>query len=222
MVPENKKLQTFLDSYSIENLIKEPTCFKGKPSLIDVMITNHKNYFKSTCLVDTGISDFHKLTAASMKTYLAKGPPRIQLYRDYKNFDKNFFKNDLKKRINSIKNRDYSIFEATFLKALNFHAPLKQKVLMANHNAFMTKALRKAIMRRSCLKNKYIKNRTNENWNTYKAQKNFLITKHFGKKLNLIFQKKVFQLIKYLLLKTTNQFQMSKKFQKSLINISST
>ena len=173
MVPENKKLQTFLDSYSIENLIKEPTCFKGKPSLIDVMITNHKNYFKSTCLVDTGISDFHKLTAASMKTYLAKGPPRIQLYRDYKNFDKNCFKNDLKEKINSIKNRDYSIFEATFLKVLNFHAPLKQKVLRANHNAFMTKALRKAIMRRSCLKNKYIKNRTNENWNTYKAQKNF-------------------------------------------------
>ena len=37
----------------------------------------------------------------------------------------------------------------------------------------MTKDLRKAIMRRSCLKNKCIQNRTNENWNTYKAQKNF-------------------------------------------------
>ena len=39
----------------------------------------------------------------------------------------------------------------------------------------MTKALRKAIMRRSKLKNDYNKNRSYENWNSYKKQRNFCV-----------------------------------------------
>ena len=37
----------------------------------------------------------------------------------------------------------------------------------------MTKALRKAIMKRSELESKYLKNRTNENLKSYKKQRNF-------------------------------------------------
>ena len=37
----------------------------------------------------------------------------------------------------------------------------------------MTKALRKAIMTRSRLKNAYLKNRNSENWENYKKQRNF-------------------------------------------------
>ena len=39
----------------------------------------------------------------------------------------------------------------------------------------MSKALRKAIMVRSKLKNKYNKNRTEENWDSYKKQRNFCV-----------------------------------------------
>ena len=39
----------------------------------------------------------------------------------------------------------------------------------------MTKALRKPIMVRSKLKNKYNKNRTEENWGIYKKQRNFCV-----------------------------------------------
>ena len=39
----------------------------------------------------------------------------------------------------------------------------------------MSKALRKAIMVRSKLKNKYKKSRTGENWNSYKKQRNFRV-----------------------------------------------
>ena len=39
----------------------------------------------------------------------------------------------------------------------------------------MTKALRKPIMVRSKLKNKYNKNRTEENWDSYKKQRNFCV-----------------------------------------------
>ena len=39
----------------------------------------------------------------------------------------------------------------------------------------MSKALRKAIMVRPKLKNKYNKNRTEENWDSYKKQRNFCV-----------------------------------------------
>ena len=50
---------------------------------------------------------------------------------------------------------------------------MKKKVLRANNKPYMTKALRKAIMRRSTLKSKYFKNRTDENFKAFKKQKNF-------------------------------------------------
>ena len=45
MTPENTNLQHFTDSFNLENLIYEATCFKGLPSCIDLIITNRKPYF---------------------------------------------------------------------------------------------------------------------------------------------------------------------------------
>ena len=66
MTPKDKKLQHFTDTLSIENLINEPTRFKGSPSCIDLVIHNRKSYFKNTCVTVIGITDFHKLTAVSL------------------------------------------------------------------------------------------------------------------------------------------------------------
>ena len=52
------------------------------------------------------------------------------------------------------------------------HAPLKKKSLRANHPQYVTKALRKAIMRRSKLGKIYFKKQTNESLKAYKKQKN--------------------------------------------------
>ena len=59
MTPEDKNLQNFTDTFSLENHINEPTCFKGNPHCIDLILTNRKCYFKNTCVTETGISDFH-------------------------------------------------------------------------------------------------------------------------------------------------------------------
>ena len=59
------------------------------------------------------------------------------------------------------------------MEVLNTHAPIKRKLLRANHVPYMTKALRKAIMKRSELESKYVKNKTNENLKSYKKQRNF-------------------------------------------------
>ena len=56
---------------------------------------------------------------------------------------------------------------------MNTHAPIKGKLLGADHVPYMTKALRKAIMKRSELENKYAKNKTNENLKSFKKQRKF-------------------------------------------------
>ena len=46
----------------------------------------------------------------------------------------------------------YTEWEKDFMKTLNKHAPLKMKVIGGNHKSFITKNLRKAIMKRTALK----------------------------------------------------------------------
>ena len=77
----------------------------------------------------------------------------------------------LHSQLASNKTVDYSQFHEIFLKTLDAIAPVKKN----NHNPFMTKALRKAIMVRSKLKNKYNKIRTEENWGSYQKQRNFCV-----------------------------------------------
>ena len=173
MTPEDKKMQLFADSFNLENLIKEPRCFKGSPSCIDLIITNRKPYCEKACLIETGLSDFHKLTAVSLKSQILKTPQKRKLYRDYKTLDENNFNNDLKSKLDTINNLDYSTFEHIFISVLNTHALIKTKIVRANNHEFMTKALKKAIMTRSRLKSIYLKNQNNTNRNNYKSQRNF-------------------------------------------------
>ena len=170
MTLEDKNLQNFTHTFSLDNLINEPTAFKGNPHCIDLILTNRKCYLKNTCVTETGISDFHKLTAVSLKSHVLKSPPKVKHFRNYKSFDENAFNEDLKSRLDSTEKLEYPLFESIFIDVLNTHAPIKTKTVRANHHQFMNKALRKAIMTRSRLINIYLKTRNNENWDKYKKQ----------------------------------------------------
>ena len=58
-----------------------------------------------------------------------------------------------------------------FLRILNQHAPLKSKLLCADHTSYISKPLRKAIIKRSYLENLYFKRRTDHSLRNYKKQK---------------------------------------------------
>lgn len=68
---------------------------------------------------------------------------------------------------------DYESFESVFLSVLNKHAPLKKTFVRGNQAPYMTKQLRKAIMRSSKLESKQLKNRTIDNKTKFKKQNNF-------------------------------------------------
>ena len=77
----------------------------------------------------------------------------------------------------------YETFENEFLKVSNKHAPLKKKFIRANRVPYTTKNLRKAIMKRSQLENKYISNSIFQIWINTKNIKDFVVnyTKKKGK-----------------------------------------
>ena len=176
MTTENSKLQDLMHAFFLEKFIKEPTCFKSTaPTTIDLIVTNQKSLFMKSSAYESGLSDFHKLITTILRKSITKRNPGNILYRDYKIFDQKKFEDELRSQSESIKTVDYSQFHEIFLETLDAIAPVKKKILRFNHNPFMSKALCKSIMVRSKLKNKYNKNRTEENWDSYKKQRNFCL-----------------------------------------------
>ena len=69
----------FCETYNLTNLIKEPTCFKNplNPSPIDLLLTNRAMPFKTSTTIETGLSDYHKMTITVMKSVFKKLPPHL-------------------------------------------------------------------------------------------------------------------------------------------------
>ena len=85
-------INDFMDLFALKNLVKEPTCFKsGNPKCIDLILTNRERNFQHTTAIETGLSDFHKLSVTVLKTTFDKHRPNVVNYRDYKNFRVRYF-----------------------------------------------------------------------------------------------------------------------------------
>ena len=168
-------IASFLNQYDSRNLVKEPTCFKNpeNPSCIDLFITNQPMSFQNTGVLNIGCSDFHKMTITVMKTKFNKSKPKEITYRNYKHFNENYFKNELKQCLGAT-NIKYIEFEEIFLNVLEKFAPIKKKIIRGNHAPYMNKILRKATMRRTQLQNIYYKSKSNEDLVTFKKQRNFV------------------------------------------------
>ena len=138
---------------------------------IDLFVTNSPRSFQNTITLASGLSDVHKMIFTILKSTFPKVRPKQVVYRKFKNFDLDNFKNEVRTKMPLIDK--YETFEEEFLKVLNKHAPLKRKFFRVNHSPYMTKNLRKAIMKRSLLENKYVSNSIVEKMSKYKNHKNF-------------------------------------------------
>ena len=80
-------MKSFCESYNLTNLIKKPMCFKNPetPSCIDLILTKRPKSFPTTCVIETGLSDFRRMTVTVLKMHYRKLPPRIISYRDFPN-----------------------------------------------------------------------------------------------------------------------------------------
>ena len=175
-------MKSFCENYGLKNLIRQPTCYKNpsNPVCIDLILTNAPRSFQSTCLVETGLSDFHLMTLTVMRKSFKKYQPKIINYRSYKNFSNEKYRetliNNLSKE-NFINNDDgFQRFCHISLDALNKHAPRKKKHARGNQMPFFNKELSKAIMTRTKLRNIFLQNRSEENRIRYTKQRNFCVS----------------------------------------------
>ena len=68
------------------------------------------------------------------------------------------------------------VFKMIFLNALNSFAPVKKIYLRANHSKFVNKELSKAMMLRTKLRNKFLKQKTTETRSAYNKQRNICVS----------------------------------------------
>ena len=144
-------LRNFCDLYKLKNLVMERTCFinPDNPSCIDLFLRNCSRGFRDTQLIETGLSDFHKMNLTVLKMHFTKQKHETIFYRNYKKFDNLKFIKALNRELmkHDLNNIDYEIFHETVLSILNAYAPLKKKHHRANHATFVTKEFQKAVMK---------------------------------------------------------------------------
>ena len=174
--PFEHDMSEFCTLNNLKNLITEPTCYKNAehPSCIDLMLTNRCKIFKCTTTIETGLSDFHKMTLTVLKQHFKKAPPKIITYREYKNYIPQNFQLEINRAfplyiLFSISNDE---FIEIFMEILNRHAPLKFKYVRMNQGPFMTKQLRKQVMLRSQLRHTFITDNSELNKIAYTKQRN--------------------------------------------------
>ena len=110
-----------------------------------------------------------------LKTTFEKEESKKVTYRNYKQFQWENFEKDLTSSLRNC-NGEYENYEQNFIKVLNTHAPKKVKILRGNHKPHYNKNLRKAIMKRSRLKNKANRSKDPVDIANYKKQRNLVVS----------------------------------------------
>ena len=163
-------MKVFCDSYEFKNLIKDATCYKNpeNPSCIDLILTNNPNSFQNSGVIETGLSDFHKMTVTVMKTTFEKLKPNIIHYRDCRKFPNDKFRENLISRLSTenirIDCNGMEKFLQICIKTLDELAPQRKKYSRGNNmpfinktikKPFINKTIKKPVMKRSRLRNIY-------------------------------------------------------------------
>ena len=146
-----RRIESLLYMHELCNLVKEKTCFKNmqNPKCKDLLLTNNVYAFQQTIAICTGLSDCDKLVLTILKTTIPRSQAKQITCRDYKQIDFSTFKNELKNILTKENIDNCTKFDEQFLKVLNSHAPIKRKLLRANHAPYVSKTLPKVKMKRN-------------------------------------------------------------------------
>ena len=81
--PNDANMKDFCQIYGCKNIVKDKNCFKNpiNPTCIDLIITNRPISFQESEVIETGLSDFHKMSLTVMKVFYNKQKPKIIQYR---------------------------------------------------------------------------------------------------------------------------------------------
>ena len=130
------------DVFSLSNLVNGVTCVKSQNGTsIDLMLANRPRSFHNTSLIETGLSDCHKMIVSAFRAFFKRLPAKVIEYWNYKTFDQSKLLRNLDQELiksNSYNDdQQYDIFTSIFRRVLDKHAPLKMKKPRRNQAKFM-------------------------------------------------------------------------------------
>ena len=105
---DDETMKNLCSSYGLHKLIKQQLSYKNPENLscIDLILTNKAKSFESTWVMETGLSDFHRMTISVLKMHFRKLPPKVIRHRDFKHFENGRFMNSLQSALDNQKS-DY-------------------------------------------------------------------------------------------------------------------
>ena len=103
------------------------------------MLTNFPKSFINCCTLETGLSDFHKMTLSVLKITYNKLIPKIIKYRDFSRFSSEVFRTELESIFSVTSNSNVENLQNSVNKIndiLDKQAPVKQKTHQGKPDAF--------------------------------------------------------------------------------------
>ena len=104
----------------------------GESFMYNFSLTNKPLSFQTTTVIETRLSDFHKVVVAVMKMHFPKMKPRVIRYRKYKTFNNDAFVNSLRKELTRQKKvlDEKGLTQSQkFVQKLLINTPLKKKTV---------------------------------------------------------------------------------------------
>ena len=115
--PNEPAISDFCEIYYTKNIIKEKTYFKNA-TCTDLILTNRPRSFQNSTVIETGLSDFHKMCVTVMKMYYCKQKTSVITYTKFKSFSNIAFMKDLEKHLTKIEHFD-NILSNLFKETVN-------------------------------------------------------------------------------------------------------
>ena len=172
------------EPFSFSQIVDAPTRIstsngKTTKTLIDIILTSTPENVKTHGVVDTGISD-HCLIFLAYSLKKPKFKPKILTRRDFRNFNEESFKNDVKDapwgNILAVADDDIDnkvvIFENIYLDIINKHAPFRTFRVTRPASPWLTDEIIKLMDDRDRYKNKLNSDSKTETEEIYKVLRN--------------------------------------------------
>ena len=121
---DDEFLETFCKFYSLHSLIKQPKCLK--------ILTNKPSSFQNKCVIETGLSDFHRMTFTFANFLLKPLITGILKKIDNERFIDSLHYTLSEEQIDYSKNSD-KFFEIS-QNVLHKHAPTKKSIFVGAIN----------------------------------------------------------------------------------------
>ena len=112
-------MENVCDIYHLKNLANVQTCYKNllKPSCIDLFLKNCLRSLQDTQVIETGLSDFHKINITSLKMFFSKQKHETVFFGNYKKFDASAFREAI---IRELLKYDFKNIEYDYISR-NYH-----------------------------------------------------------------------------------------------------